>query len=168
VKDGEHQPRNSVSTPIREPKTCNHVPQPSVSVPLDHNIVHTFRAGVEVGYLPTRVDVGTLLVHVIRPNIGWVDADELTDPIPPTSGIHRSIHRVYIIVASPQGRWKLWVSGCHRSTSADSVAESMIGSPLVTSLASGRKPAHSMNGVYRSSHMRVLCMRILNGCSTYM
>jgi hypothetical protein len=68
--------------------------QPSTRVPLDHTVVRTFREGVEVGCHPTRVNVGRLLVLVIRPNVGWADVDELTDPIPLTSRIHRSIERV--------------------------------------------------------------------------
>jgi hypothetical protein len=46
---------------------------------------------VEVGCQPTRVDVERLLVLVIRPNVRWADADELIDPIPPTSRIHQSM-----------------------------------------------------------------------------
>jgi hypothetical protein len=57
-----------------------------------------------------------------------------------------------VTMVSPHDRCKLWVSGCHQSISANSAAESMIGSLLVTSLASERKPAHRMNIVYRSSH----------------
>jgi hypothetical protein len=59
-------------------------------------IVRTFRAGVEVGCQPTRVDAGSLLVLVIRPDVEWVDVDELIDHVPPTSRIHRSTQRVAI------------------------------------------------------------------------
>jgi hypothetical protein len=61
-----------------------------MSVPLGHTAVHTFKAAVEVGYHPTRMDAERLLVLAIRPNIGWADDDELTDLVPPTSEIHQS------------------------------------------------------------------------------
>jgi hypothetical protein len=30
-------------------------------------------------------------------DIGWTDANELIDPVPPTSGIHRSTHLVAVV-----------------------------------------------------------------------
>jgi hypothetical protein len=69
-----------------------------------------------------------------------------------------------ITVVSPQERWNMWVSGCHRSTSVVNTVESISGIPRVTSQASDMNPARRMNGSHRSSHVRGLCMQILSGC----
>jgi hypothetical protein len=70
-----------------------------------------------------------------------------------------------ITVISPHKRWNVWVSGCHWSTSAVNAAESIIGRWPDTRQASGRNLTCSMNGAYRSSHDRGLCVRILSGKS---
>jgi hypothetical protein len=165
VKDGEHQPRSDVSALVREQKTYNHMSQPSACIHLDHTVIRTFRTSVKVGCRPTIVDVRRFFVLVIRSDVGWADADELNDPIPPISGTHRSTHWVVVdgypnsmatswsvIVISPHDRWKVWVSECHRLISVINVAKSMIDNPLLISLDSGRKWARRMNGVYYSSH----------------
>jgi hypothetical protein len=70
-----------------------------------------------------------------------------------------------VTVISPHRRWNVWVAGHHRSTSAFNAVESIIGRWLDTRRASGRNPACRMNGAYRSSHDRGLCVRILSGKS---
>jgi hypothetical protein len=70
-----------------------------------------------------------------------------------------------VTVISPYERWNVWVSRCHRSTSDVNTAESIIGRWPDTRRASGRNPACRMNGAYRSSHDRGLCVRILSGKS---
>jgi hypothetical protein len=68
-----------------------------------------------------------------------------------------------VTMISLDGRWNVWVSGRHWSTSAINAATSISGRPRLTSRASGRNPTRCMNGSYRSSHYRGLCVRILNG-----
>jgi hypothetical protein len=71
-----------------------------------------------------------------------------------------------VTVVSLHGRWSVWVSGRYRSTSVVNVVRSINGRPPVTRWASDRNPAHCMNGVYCSSHIRGLCVWILSGCNT--
>jgi hypothetical protein len=70
-----------------------------------------------------------------------------------------------ITVVSPQGRWNVWVSGRHRYISAINTAESIISRWPDMRRESGRNRAHHINGAYRSSHDRGLCVRILSGKS---
>jgi hypothetical protein len=70
-----------------------------------------------------------------------------------------------VTVVSPHGMWNVWVSGRHRSTSVINAAESIIGRPPVMRRASDRNPTRCMNGAYRSSHIKGLCVRILTGDS---
>jgi hypothetical protein len=72
-----------------------------------------------------------------------------------------------ITIVSPHGRWNVWVSGRHRSTSVVNTAESIISRSSNTRRASGKNPAHHMNAAYHSSHNRGLCVRILSGNSRY-
>jgi hypothetical protein len=69
-----------------------------------------------------------------------------------------------VTVVSPHGRWNMCISGHHRSTSVINVVESIIDRSSVMSRASGRNPAHHMNGAYHSSHVKGLCVRILSDC----
>jgi hypothetical protein len=70
-----------------------------------------------------------------------------------------------VTVISPHGRWNVWVSGRHQSTSGVNAAEFIISRWPDTIRASGRNPARHMNGAYRSSHERGLCVWILSGKS---
>jgi hypothetical protein len=70
-----------------------------------------------------------------------------------------------VTMVSPHGRWNVWVSRRHRSTSAVNVAESIIGRWPDTRRASDRNTSRRMNDAYRSSHDRGLCVRILSGKS---
>jgi hypothetical protein len=70
-----------------------------------------------------------------------------------------------VIVVSPHRRWNVWVFGHHRSTSVINAVESIINKPSVMMQASGRNSARHTNGVYRSSHVRGLCVQILSGDS---
>jgi hypothetical protein len=67
-----------------------------------------------------------------------------TDPQPGVSSMERQrIMATYcsITVISPLGKWNVWVSECHRSTSAINAVEFIIGILSVMSRASGRNPA---------------------------
>jgi hypothetical protein len=68
-----------------------------------------------------------------------------------------------VTVISLDGRWNMWVSGRYQSTSAINAATSISGRPRLMSRATGRNPARRMNGSFRSSHYRGLCVRILSG-----
>jgi hypothetical protein len=72
-----------------------------------------------------------------------------------------------ITVISPDGKWNMWVFGCHRSLSAVNVAASISDRPRVMSRASGRNPARRINDSYHSSHIKGMCMRILSGFKRY-
>jgi hypothetical protein len=67
-----------------------------------------------------------------------------TDPQPGVSSMERQrIMATYcsITVISPLGKWNVWVSERHRSTSAINAVEFIIGILSVMSRASGRNPA---------------------------
>jgi hypothetical protein len=67
-----------------------------------------------------------------------------TDPQPGVSSMERPrIMATYcsITVISPLGKWNVWVSERHRSTSAINAVEFIIGILPVMSRASGRNPA---------------------------
>jgi hypothetical protein len=67
-----------------------------------------------------------------------------TDPQPGVSSMERPrIMATYcsITVISPLGKWNVWVSERHRSTSAINAVEFIIGILSVMSRASGRNPA---------------------------
>ena len=59
-----------------------------------------------------------------------------------------------VTVISPQGRWKVWVSGRQRSTKAVNRGPSIAGSPSLTTRAKGSRPARRMYGAYLSSHLK--------------
>ena len=56
-----------------------------------------------------------------------------------------------VTVISPVRRWKLWVSGLHRSTRADTSGAFRFGVDRLTNRIHGSSPACLMYGVYRSS-----------------
>jgi hypothetical protein len=67
-----------------------------------------------------------------------------TDPQPGVSSMERQrIMATYcsITMISPLGKWNVWVSERHRSTSAINAVEFIIGILSVMSRASGRNPA---------------------------
>jgi hypothetical protein len=68
-----------------------------------------------------------------------------------------------LIVISPQGRWKEWVSGHHQSTKADNNGSSITGNPRTTTKAMSKKPALAKYGAYLSSQGSGKSSRTLNG-----
>jgi hypothetical protein len=158
------------------------MPKTRPSVPLNDSVLSILRIGVKVSYEPTGVDAQRLLVLLVYGNVEGSNADSRPDeslqPLGdigpqtgwPSMGRPRIMATSWsVIVASPHVRWNMWVSGRHRSTSAINAAESINGRLSVMSRASDRSLAWCMNGVYRSSHIRGLFVRVLskfNVCNT--
>jgi hypothetical protein len=148
------------------------------SIPLNDGVLSTLRAGAKVRCEPPRVNTRHLPLLLVHRNIKGLQANSSPDGVPPPIWSHRGVNRwpsmgrprimatpYNVTVVSPHERWSMWVSGRDQSTSAINVAESIISRPLVMRRASDRNPAHRMNSVYHSSHVKGLCVRILSGNS---
>jgi hypothetical protein len=152
-----------------------------LSIPVNNGVLNILRARVEVSCEPPGVNAHHLSVLLIYGNIGGgggrrpivAPTESLHPPgdiIPETGVLSMGRLRIMttscsVTVVSPHGRWNVWVFRRHRSTSVINAVESIIGRPSVMRRARGRNPAPHMNNVYRSSHIRRLCMRILSGDS---
>jgi hypothetical protein len=157
------------------------MPKTRSGIPLNDGALSILRTGVEVSYETPGVNVRRLLVLLVCENIGggggrWLIAAPMEslhppgDTIPETSVPSMGRPKIMamscsVTVAFPHGRWNVWVSGRHQSTSAINAAESIISRPPLMRRASGRNLARCTNDVYHSSHDRRLCMWILSGDS---
>jgi hypothetical protein len=151
------------------------MPKTRPSIPLNDGVLSTPRARVEVSCEPPRVNDHRLIVLLVCGNVGGrmpiaaaIESLHPSGEIVPVTGVS-SMGRsrimsmsCNIIMVSPHGRWNVWVSGRHRSTTGINVAESIIGRSEDIRRTSGRNPARRMNGTYCSSHVRGLCVRILS------
>jgi hypothetical protein len=147
------------------------------NIPLNNNILSTLWTSVEVSCEPPGVHVHRLPVLLIHRDIGgrrpiaspMESLHQVGDTNPQTGVPSMGRPRIMatscnVTMVSLDGRWNVWISGRHRSTSDINAGPSIIGRPWLMSRASGRNPARCMNGSYCSSHVRGLCMRILSGC----
>jgi hypothetical protein len=153
------------------------MPNTRPNIPLNDRVLSTLQTGVEVSCEPPGVHTHRLPVLLIHRDVGGrrpiASPTESFHPARDTSpqiGVSLMerprimVTSCNITVVSPDERWNVWVFRRHQSTSDVNAGLSIIGRTRLTSRASTRNLARCINGSYRSSHVRGLCVRILSGC----